>query len=452
MGIVLTQWLHAAATTRVGGGPVISPTWTLMELEEDRVIEWYDNLLEAFALTPIPTAPASPTSVMTHPAIPATTPANGGGKRYLEMERHRIFKYCGVPGPWAGLTDEVVPEFVKGPVDYRAKKASDVRFYVEGFADRTIEGHGKDCFIHSAQLINDLRYFNLDRYESRSKGFSIFALAPFTDVGSIIRLRDEFIAHETADQHYVGDKRDLAALNQLHAEWPGDRETAYRWADHFTANVRRFLGENCPMLESLYRIIQALSDPAQFTDWDMRDYWCVMWMLHKATRRFFLSTRPNDTVLIEEVARNLESTIPYNQQVLPREMRTPAPRDGVEKPALKKAKVARRAPFVATFKAEMERAKAASSVAGTPFHIGNLLTKDPTGETLLGPEFCKLVGGSRKPCMRYFVGGDCGHGEGCSFSHEMQTRPTKNLLDAINKRLGEAVNALSKSLGVHPKV
>jgi hypothetical protein len=460
VGEVLIQWLRLAATTQANGDPIISSPWTLVELDEEAVLEWYDTLVGAFALTAT-AAPPSPTGVTAHPGFgtdhAAPTPG-AATKRYLEMERHRIFKYCGVPGPWGGLTDESIPPFFKGLVDYRSKKASDVRFYVEGYAETPIAAHGRYCFIHSAQMINDLRYLNLDggdktyAYESRSKGFSIFAFAPFQDVGSSIRLRDEFLAHEAADQHYVGDKRYLAALNQSHAEWPGDRESTYRWVDHYTANVKRFLGDACPLIDPLHRILQVLNDPAQFTDWDMRDYWSMVWMLHKATRRFFLSSRPFDTPLIEEVARNLEATIPYNWQVLPREMRaspSPSPLLGTGEPSQKKAtRPPRRAMFASTFRTEVDRARAAAKEAGGAFRISNLLSKDPDGVSLLGANFSRLAVGGRKPCIRYFVAGDCGHADTCYFCHELSGTPSKGMLDGIRERLKAAVDTYVKN----PKV
>jgi hypothetical protein len=455
-GEVILHWLRLAATAQANGDPLVNQNWTLVELEDDRVIEWYDTLLEVYALTPNKDPP-SPTGVATHPGF--ATPVTSH-KRYLDMERHRIFKYCGIPGPWLGQTDDSIPPFFKGLVEYRSKKASDVRFYVEGFAENPIEAHGRYCFIYSAQLINDIRYLNLDggdktyAYESRAKGFSLFAFAPFQDVGNSIRLREEFIAHETADQHYVGDKRELAALNQTHAEWPGDREGTYRWVDHYTANVKRFLGDACPMINALHRILQVLNDPAQFTDWDMQDYWGVIWMLHKATRRFFLSNRPFDTQLIDEVARALEATIPYTHQVLPREMRAPAspaspPATG--EPAPKRANrsaAPRRAPFASTFRTEMDRARVAAKEAGGSFRIGTLMAKDPDGVTLLGADFAKLAAGGRKPCIRYFVAGDCGHAEACYFCHELSGSPSKGTLDGIRERLKVIVDAYVK----HPKV
>jgi hypothetical protein len=159
LGHVLIVWLRIAATARANDEPVIQTQWVRMELEEEAVIEWYDTLVEAFA--PFPAPPPSPTGVAAHPGFGLNTleppPVAPSGKRYLTMERHRIFKYCGIAQPWAGLTDEAIPPFFKGLVDYRSKKASDVRFYVEGFAEESMAGHGKYCFIYSAQLINDLR-------------------------------------------------------------------------------------------------------------------------------------------------------------------------------------------------------------------------------------------------------------------------------------------------------
>jgi hypothetical protein len=425
-----------------------------MDLNDDRVLEWYDSLLEICAPTPVDTPP-SPTAVLGHPAVATPTTRTPAPKRYLDLERNRIFKYCGVPTPWEGRTDDDLPPFFKGMVEYRSKKASDARFYVEAFAEELVEGHGRYCFVHSAQLVNDLRYLSLDggdktyAYESRSRGFSLFAFAPYQDVASSIRLRDEFIAHETADQHYVGDKRDLAALNQLHAEWPGDREMTFRWVDHYAANVKRFLGFECPLVESLERILHALNDPAQFTDWDMRDYWCVVWMLHKATRRFFMSPRTADIVMVDEVARHLESTLPYNRQVLPREMREekPTPVSAGGEIAKKGKTVAHRAPFSSTFRHEIDKAKAAGKRSPDgAFRINHLLAHDPDGLMLLGADFAKVVAGPKKPCIRFIVGGECRNGAACHCSHELVGSPTKSMLDGIRERLKAAVAAYIKSL------
>jgi hypothetical protein len=200
------------------------------------------------------------------------------------------------------------------------------------------------------------------------------------------------------------------------------------------------------LIPSLIRVLHVLNDPSQFTDWELKDYWCVTWMLHKATRRFFLSSRLRDVALSEEVARQLESTIPYNWQILPREMRT-----GVEPPQVseatdpKKARVTKRAPFAFTFRYEMDRARNAAKEAGNQFRIATLLGKDTDGEALLGEEFCRLIDGHKKPCIRFFVGGECTNGDNCHCAHKLTQRPTKGALDGVKERLRTLVNVYAKN-------
>lgn len=201
------------------------------------------------------------------------------------------------------------------------------------------------------------------------------------------------------------------------------------------------------MCAPLIRILHVLNDPAQFTDWERKDYWCIIWMLHKATRRFFLSPRLRDIVLIEEVARQLESTIPYHWQVLPREIRTETETatPAEQGPEPRKPRTLRRAPFAYMFKYEMDRARTAAKEAGNPFRITALLGKDTNGETLLGEEFCRSVEGGKKPCIRFFVGADCSNGDGCQCSHKVAQRPSKGVLDSIKERLKSVVDAFVKN-------
>jgi hypothetical protein len=150
------------------------------------------------------------------------------------------------------------------------------------------------AFLLSPQLIKDMQNLNftggddLMTYDNRHEGLSIFSLAPLEDYGDEGNIRDRILHYEdTIAQHGPADRAAFESLSSGVVASPTNRDRLLRWVDHADIILTIFLGPSCPLIAPLAELTRLLHHPSNVSGFDVADFLTLLWMLHKAIRRFF---------------------------------------------------------------------------------------------------------------------------------------------------------------------
>jgi hypothetical protein len=473
---VLQNFIRGAVTSDGGANPesALTTGWSRVDHSATPVLEsWYYALVGHAA----PTAANPPPGL---PPLPPPAPANSdgiaaalrelvrerespAGKAYYRHELEKLFPVVGAEPPYGPLTEASLPQFWR---DFkRCRKGSALaRGFLESHRNQYYPtSRSKYAFLFSPQLIKDLQ--NLDftggdeliTFDNRHKGLSIFSLAPLEEYGDEGNLRDQMLHYEeSASQHGPLDRAAFASLSSVVVASPTNRDRLLRWVDHCDIQITILLGLSCPLLAPLGELSRLLLDPSNLTGFNKTDVLTLLWMLHKAIRRFFLQ---NNTLAIERVVADLAAGVRYAHENLPIQMRaaplvsdgssvgTGSVRSALTNPSYgysegetKRQKFGgvQGAMFSIKFRDDINRAQ----VAAKPerFLASKLCRGADQMKDLLGQDFLSLVPPGQQPCLKFFIFGNC-RNEPCHLAHALTRDPSKQIVDGIAARIKTRINA-----------
>ena len=463
------RFLRAAAITNDAETPasVLTGPWVSVSTSDDEdLADWYYEVLEQ--VLPPPTAP-TPTTAPTlaqDPTVNATVQAltaqigrDPPTTDYTPPELTKLFRSCGLPTD-AGLTTTDLPIFFQELRNHRTKKS--LRTFLEGFHENHYPLHTtRYTFVMSPQFLTDIKTLTfhggdpLSLWSERMKGWTLFALAPAGEGEHLTDLRAKMLYYEdTEHQHRPADRKEMAHLAR-HASVPATRYHVARWLDHYIKMTRVFFGPAMPLLPHLEAIHIALESTYFTLDFDASDFQKTIWATHRATRSFFFHHNdqplqrvnadirafhcPVSTRLPRELALPSSPTsvipgVPYPQGLPAPAAPAPSP------PPAKKPRLANGATFAPMFRPPIDRANQLATAKNLPFRARLLFKDSGAIQTLFGPEFLALLQGSRTPCLRYFIFGDCSTHRPCPHSHVLSHTPPKPVLDGIFTRLCQSVD------------
>ena len=484
-----TNFIRSAVTGTNGVSSITSGWKRESHTTSDQLETWYYELIARYApkyiqplILPVMNAipQPMPTQVTASDTVLQELTAQLRGeerntKPYHSMELHMLFGVSGVERPWVGLTDVSLPAFWQEFKEFR-KSTANARLFVETFRETHYPIQRlKHPYLFTPQFIKDLKGLSfsgndpLIHFKNRHTGVSIFSLAPLSEFGADMGARDKFLHYEeTMSRHMPVDRAAMESLSVVSQALPSDRMSLYSWVDSFHIGLEIFFGSMCPLIPPCDDLLELLRNPVNFSGFTPADFRVVLWMLHRATRLFFMSMR---TLHLERLIADLAGGMRPALNNLPEEMRGPmivsddgstswssassSLSDSHSLPLNKrqKSEPPKSAPYASRFKTEIDRAQSHWSNKGTGFfRISRLCNLSQMNE-IFGPDFLALVPQGKPPCFCYHICGSCkgaSTGGTCTMTHSLRSEPPKSILDGILKRLELRVTQFLRE-PIHPK-
>lgn len=460
----LLTFCRAAATATEADPPVsaLEGGWTTLPTTEPEPLEeWYLDLLSVCAPRPTSDPAPSPGSggadTVTVDALNRLGDTMAGAmtltdrskpREYSATERETLAYFSNYKGPLEGVTDDILPPFWKAFKSERGKH-SNCRLFLEarirnGFKEDEVQYD----FLVTTALITDLK--NLDfvggdsnvTYGMRTKGLSIYAMAPATAANDTAASRAEFMAMEASNDRLTPtDRMKISRLvASICADTPSDRTTLACWVNFSVVFIRTLFTEECPALESLKDIVKALRSPMHWTGYQEEDFRVLAWLIHGGVRRFFLRS---GTLALDRLSTDIASNVRPNRSAAPDELmtmiRTPAPPRDRKRPGRPQVipegpgKVLKTAyAFTKALADETSKGFDALKTANKKVTLKAYASGRDEIRALLGTDFLDLCDGD--PCLTFFVRGRCTYPD-CRLCHSLRNEPSDAVLAGMLQRV-----------------
>jgi len=497
----LVAFVRVASTQDNAAESMLAGRWMVQHHAQTAGLEeWYYQLLSASAPRWAPPEPLPP-SAAEQPGQPTNATAAASiaqalqdlvdkgtekapqTKDYERFELERIFQATGVPAPWEGLGEEVIPPAFVVLKANRAK-ATKARVVLEDYF-RKHYPRNRDTypFLWTTELVESMRQLDfagedpLITWTDRHLGVSLFSLAPLESYYEGRGVKRNMISYEnTIANHAPSDTRAMLDQSAFMGKFPIGRDSLRKWLDHFDIWITSFFGINCGLLAPIRGIREKLKLTSYFATYTDEDWICFVWIIHIGVRRFFME---DETIFLERIVADLSSGIRTGPNILPPEIRQRSAAAGGAltaatvtsddssfgssgssvgsygsdissvtipgMPPTKRQKPDRppRPPpmdvaWTSAFAPDIQRAQ----LAVKPLTLtATKLCPTANISAFLGREFLSLVPMGKSPCLHYFIFGKCSF-QKCSNTHNLTKPPSPAVVAGIAGRVKARVDAI----------
>ncbi len=466
----LLTYCRAAVTANAEDPPTsaLQGNWTVQAVTDTGTLEnWYLDLLSECAprptSVPIPEgnrdADTTAAKALSHlgdsVAGALSRSARHTPREYSFTEKETIAFFSNYEGPLEGTCDEILPPFWQAFKAERGKHSNCRLFLENQIRESFADGEMQYDFLVTTAMITDLKGLDFVggdtniTYGLRGKGLSLYSLAPTLGDQDRSGTRAEFMAMEASSERLTAtDRMKMNRLvASLCADTPSDRTDLACWVSFTVVFLRLLFTDECPALEPLKKILQALRRPMNWTGYQDEDFRTLAWAIHSGLRLFFLR---NGSVALRRVLADIQSRVRPNRDSAPSELMTRRPpshhTDGKQPGGRKRrgddlgvpadTKITKTSyGFTKTLAAETNKGLDALRQANKKVTMKAYANGRDQIRTLFGPEFCGLC--SREPCLAFFIRGKCEF-RGCRMGHSLSSEPSDAVVAGILSRLQES--------------